>query len=236
MLGFETRLDALERMDVEALSPEDAAGILNALEIINRWLGGARATLHYLNRFARRWNPGQTIRILDWGTGGADMPRAIVRWARRNGHRVRVTGIDHNPAIIAEARRRCANDPDIELIEADARQWPDPKEPFDYVISSMTLHHLRDDEIVELLQRSDRLARRGIIMNDLIRSARAWAWIRALSTICRAHPIVRADGPTSVRRAFTKSELRGYARRAGLSYLNVGTFFGYRQALAGEKS
>jgi SAM-dependent methyltransferase len=230
------RLEALERMDTEALSPQDASSILTDLERINRWIGGVAATLSHFDQFARRWRAGERIRILDWGTGGADVPRAIVRWALRHGHRVEITGIDSNAAVLAVARERCKDYPEIRLIEADARSWPDPPHPFDYVISSLTLHHLDDKAIVELLRRSDRLARRGMVMNDLIRSARAWAWIWGLSRLVRMHPIVQADGPLSIRRAFAPRELASYARQAGVSYVTVRKHFGYRLTLAGEKS
>jgi hypothetical protein len=107
---------------------------------------------------------------------------------------------------------------------------------FDYALSSLTLHHLNDSQIISLLQQSDRLCRRGIIMNDLKRSVRAWMWIWVLTRVTGAHPVVQNDGPLSVRRAFRPQELAALAAQAGLSYLKVKTHFGYRLTLAGEKS
>src|SRR5882672_8375822 len=103
-LIFKTRSLASERMDTEFVHPDEMARILRALEMVNVWLGGVRATLGHLNRFSRFWSPGQTIRMIDWGTGGADVPRAIVRWARKRGFRVEIMGIDNNPAVIAYAK------------------------------------------------------------------------------------------------------------------------------------
>src|SRR6266487_2826974 len=85
-----------EHMDTEVLEPQHAAEILHALERINVWLGGVRASLWHLKRFSRHWAPGQKIRILDWGTGGADLPRAIVRWARAERIPIEIVGIDSN--------------------------------------------------------------------------------------------------------------------------------------------
>jgi ubiquinone/menaquinone biosynthesis C-methylase UbiE len=235
-LVFTTRSYQPERMDFETLDPETTTRILRALERVNDWLGGVRATLWHLERFSKHWAPAQTIRILDWGTGGADIPRAIVRWARREGHLVQITGIDHSAPIAAYAREACRDYPEIRILEAEAGRFSPEPGIFDYAISSLTLHHLRDDEIVSLLRESDRAARRGIIMNDLKRSARAWAWIWSLTHLGWAHSIVRNDAPLSVKRAFTQKELEGYAAQAGLSYLKVDTFFGYRMTLAGEKN
>src|ERR1700686_1524827 len=103
-LIFKTRSQAPERMDTEFIDPEEMAQILRTLETINLWLGGVRATLWHLNRFSRFWQPDQAIRMIDWGTGGADVPRAIVRWARKRRFRVEIVGIDNNPAVIAYAK------------------------------------------------------------------------------------------------------------------------------------
>ena len=224
-----------ERMDSQALTPQELSRVLLTLETVNRALGGTRATLWHLKRFSRFWRTGQAIRIVDWGTGGADIPRAIVRWARRCGFSVEIVGVDNHPAVLEYARGACQGYPEIRIVTGDLAHLPAVQEPFDYAIASLCLHHLSDETIVDLLRKSDRFIQRGIILNDLKRSARAWAWIWALTRLLPAHPIVQHDGPLSVRNAFTKRELEYLARQAGLSYLQVRTHFGYRLTLAGEK-
>src|SRR5438067_2052891 len=108
----------LERMDLEPLDAATAASILGALEKVNAWLGGVRATLYHVQRFAQRWQPGERIRFIDWGTGGADLPRALVNWGRRAGYRIEVVGVDNNPAVIAYARNACRDYPEITLIKS----------------------------------------------------------------------------------------------------------------------
>ncbi len=221
-------------MDVETLDPAGASQVLGALETINQRLGGVHATLSHFNRWSRHWTRGETIHIVDWGTGGGDIPRALARWGRGKGYNLRITGVDQNEAVLTYAQEQSRQYPEITLIQADAASF-EPGQSVDYAISSLTLHHLTDEAIVALLRKSDQMARRGIVMNDLIRSARAWLWIWTLSRLTMAHSMVRHDGPLSVRRAFTKGELKALAARAGLSYLDVFTHFGYRQTLAGEK-
>ncbi|OGR89801.1 MAG: hypothetical protein A2992_09740 [Elusimicrobia bacterium RIFCSPLOWO2_01_FULL_59_12] len=224
-----------ERMDLETLDAGTAASILGTLETINAWLGGVHATLSHVRRFSKRWKPGERIRFIDWGTGGADLPRALVRWGRKNGFKIEVVGVDGSGPIIEYARQACREYPEIRLVETDFDAFADPAEPFDYAISSLCLHHLNDADNISLLERSDRLARRGLIMNDLKRSARAWLWIWLLTRLGGAHPIVKNDGPLSVRRAFLPEELQELANQARLPYLSVKTHFGYRLTLAGEK-
>src|SRR5439155_24970091 len=106
-LIFKTRSLAPERMDTEFIPPDELAQILRTLETINIWLGGWRATLRHLQGFSRHWVPGQTIRLIDWGAGGADILRAIVRWARGRGFPVEIVGVDNNPAVLAYAKAAC---------------------------------------------------------------------------------------------------------------------------------
>src|SRR5471032_3357804 len=113
------RHEELERMDTETLSPEATAEVLRALEMINRWLGGVRATLWHLKRFSRRWSAGQLIRMIDWGTGGADIPRAIVRWARPLGFHVEIVGVDSSAVSLEYAKKACQSYPEIQLRQAD---------------------------------------------------------------------------------------------------------------------
>lgn len=233
---FPQRCDHLERMDTEPIDTAVAVRVLRALQNVNAMLGGVRATLWHLNRLAKRWRVGETIRFIDWGIGGADIPRAIVDWGRRRGFRLEVLGIDSNSDIIEEARTLCRDYPEIQLQAADAAAFTSDANAFDYAISSLTLHHLSDLSIIELLRKSDRIARRGIVMNDLERNAAAWGGIWLLTRLLGAHPIVQNDGPLSVRRAFTKPELEYFARQAGLPYLKVHRHFVYRFTLAGEKN
>ena len=231
---FRARSLQQEQMDTQPLDDANAARVLRTLETINRWLGGVRATLSCFERWSKQWKPGETIRVIDWGAGGGDLARAIVRWGRDRGFTMHMTGVDNHHTTVEYARSRCQLFPEIQWMEADLMTF-ESDEPYDYAISSLTLHHLPDEVIVALLQKSDRLARRGIVMNDLKRSARAWAWIWLLSRLARAHPMVRNDGPLSVRRAFVRSDLEALARTASLPYLKVQTHFGYRYTLAGEK-
>ena len=230
-LIFPRRSFLLERMDTETLDPQTAITIFRNLETINRYLGGARATLWHFARFSRVWKPGETIRILDWGTGGADVPRALVRWGRTHGFKLHIVGLELDPVTANCARDACRDYPEIEIARADARAYSAEPASFDYAISSLTLHHLSPEAIDSVLRSSDRLARRGIVMNDLKRSARAWAWIWSMSRIFGWHSMVQHDGPLSVRRAFTKKELASYAERAGLPYLKVQGHFGHRLVL-----
>jgi SAM-dependent methyltransferase len=218
-------------MDDDAV---DRAELLNSLRFIRRvntYLGYTRATVGHLARFARTWNAGERIDILDVGTGSADVPRAICHWAKRHGHNVRVVAVDRHRVTAREAARQAG--PEVAIVQADARSLPFERASFDYVLSSMFLHHLDDDSAVHVLRSVDALARRGIIVADLLRHARAYAWTALLTAL--STPMLRHDALVSVARSYTKAEVLRLRQRAGLSYMRYYRHAAHRFVLAGQK-
>jgi len=198
---------------------------------INTLLGYTRATLSHLERFSKGWTPGQTIRVLDLATGSGDIPQAIVRWARRRGFDVRVVGADLLPEAAAEAVEGCGGR--LRIVRADVLNLPFADGSFDYAITNMFLHHLEDDQVVQVLRGLARVARRGIIAADLLRNRRAYAWI-VLFTLW-ANPMVKHDARVSVAQAFSRQEVLRLRDRAGLTFTSYHRHFGHRFVLAGEK-
>lgn len=221
-----------EILDVEKPPRELLDRCYGYLKFVNRWLGGTRATLARFRRFARGWRPGETIRVLDVAAGAADIPAALVRWGRRRGFDLRVTALDLDPRALDYARRDVGGA--VDCLCANVLRMPCREGAFDYVTSSLFFHHLTDGQIVAVLRAFDAIARRGIVVNDLIRRLRAWIWIK-LFTLW-ANPIVRVDGPLSVRKSLTTAEMKGLVASAGLGYLEVETHFGHRMTVAGEKA
>jgi ubiquinone/menaquinone biosynthesis C-methylase UbiE len=212
------RVRTPELMDDPSVPPEDLEQALAYIRRVNRHLGGAAALLHHLRRWSRQWPRDRPVTLLDIATGSADLPLAAREWAAEAGFDLRVTGIDVHPTTLALARAHVATRPDlaagITLLEADARRLMDRFAPgsFDYVHSGLFLHHLPEIEILTVLRIMDRLASRGTIWNDLVRSRTALAAIHIL-TLGRP-PIIRHDAIVSVRAGFTRREALDLARRS----------------------
>jgi 2-polyprenyl-3-methyl-5-hydroxy-6-metoxy-1,4-benzoquinol methylase len=203
------------------------------LAMANRRFGGTAATLARLEVLRRSWTPGERIEILDVAAGAADIARAVIGWGARRGFDVRVTAVDMSGGALDCARRQGPTYQRLRQVQDDERRPFCRDGAFDYVTSALFFHHLRDAEIVTMLRTFDRLARRGIIVNDLRRSRRAYALTWMLTW--PFHPILHHDGPVSVRRALTETELLDLARAAGLDWLQVERHFGERMTLAGER-
>lgn len=222
-----TRLPRLENahelLDDETHAPGALETSLDHVAGVNRWLGGRLALLRHLPALlpppagATAYPRGAPDAILDAGTGSADLPLAIARWARRHGRAVRITAADVHPAILDIARRRTAVWPEIECVRADVLRLPFDDGSFDAALLSLTLHHFEGEDQVTALRELGRVARRGVLVGELERSWPAYIGAKLLAaTVWRHDPITRHDGPVSVRRAFTPSELLDLARRAGL--------------------
>jgi 2-polyprenyl-3-methyl-5-hydroxy-6-metoxy-1,4-benzoquinol methylase len=222
-----------EWMDDQHVDPARLERSLIFIERINRCLGYTRSTVFHLARFARHWIPAEPVRILDLATGSADVPRAILRFADRAGHNIRITAVDLHAHTIDFARRR-TDDPRIDLIRADVFDLPFPPASFDYVVTSMFLHHLDEDQIVRLLRIMDQQSRRGIIAADLLRHRRAYAWITLFTLF--SDPMIRHDARASVAQALTRDEVIALRDQAGLQWAKYYRHNAHRFVLAGEKN
>src|SRR5581483_6558236 len=111
---------------------------------------------------------GRTYRVLDLATGGGDFPRVMVDWARRQQIQLAVDAIDANAAIISLATRWSEDYPEIRFLHADMLTYC-AERPYDFVHSSLFLHHLGTCDAVELLRRCLLLSRELILITDLER-------------------------------------------------------------------
>jgi SAM-dependent methyltransferase len=233
-LGLDCRSSANEIMDTEPLTAPVVDRTLWFLELTNRRFGGAGIVLRALERWRRSWPAGTSLRLLDVGTGAADIPRAILAWARSVGVDMSVTAIDSAPDVVAAARERSRGVPGISIELAGLADLAASGRQFDYVTASLFLHHVSPARTAEALVALDRLAARGVVISDLRRSWLALAGVGLLSYVA-GNAVVRHDGPLSVRRAFTVEELRALAAECGLDYLAARSEGPFRVSLSGEK-
>jgi ubiquinone/menaquinone biosynthesis C-methylase UbiE len=225
--------DAVELLDGPLDDPVALAGNLRDLRRINRWLGGAALSSAAIQALAAH-RPQMTL--LDVGTGGADIPLALLAWARRSGRRLTVVAIDNRPEVLAAAVRTnpgSATSDRLELHVGDGRSLPYPDRSFDVAHASLVLHHLGPEAAVELLREMARVARLGIVINDVDRGRLGWfgAWL--FGHLLTANRYTRHDAPLSVRRAYRPAEATELLRAAGLTPVRTlrGTF-GQRYAIA----
>lgn len=188
---------------------------------LNRFFGGTWMIRAQVARLLDGISADRTVTILDVGTGGADLPIALVRWARGSGRRIRVLALDRNDQVLAIARRFAGQYPEIAFLHGDGRRLPVKTSAVDVALVSLTLHHLEPSEAAGLLAELHRAARIGFVVNDLIRSRPAY-WLVWLATrLFTRSRMSRHDGPLSVLRAYTPVEIRELARQVGLAGIRI---------------
>ncbi|MDB5319810.1 MAG: Methyltransferase type 11 [Phycisphaerales bacterium] len=215
----------MDEPDADADALRQSLGFIRR---INSLLGYTRATLKHLDHFSRSWKQGERINIVDLATGSADIPRAILRWADRKGFDVHIVGVDRHPVTVQAAEAGPA-DPRLRIVQGDVFNLPFPAGSFDYALTAMFLHHLDDAEVVTVLRTMGSLARRGVIIADLLRHYRAYAWVSLFTAF--SSPMVRHDAKVSVGQAFSKNEILQISREAGLKSARYYRHFGHRFVL-----
>jgi 2-polyprenyl-3-methyl-5-hydroxy-6-metoxy-1,4-benzoquinol methylase len=203
----------------ENYSQSEYAGSLADIRKVNCFLGDNRATLKFFSALVSGITSSveRPIRVLDVATGSADIPVAIVQWTRRQGINVVVTAVDINPLAIREAAVFTQTYSEITVAVADGCSLPFEDESFDIVLCAKTLHHSSEEDTVRLLKEIGRVSAVGYLILDLRRSWVAWLLISILARIFSRNRLTRYDGPLSVLRSYTISELGDLADQAGLA-------------------
>lgn len=218
--------------DMKAIGGEELVQTLRELRVINRRLGGHRTTLRGLDDLTHRLGvrPGRRLSVLDVGGGSGDAARAISRWGARRGFDVRVTVADVHPETVREARRHLRGVPSVDVVQADLFELDE--DAFDVVHAALFLHHFDGDEAIRALAAMRRVARLGVVVNDLHRHPVPWALIRWITGVVSRNRLIRADAPHSVARAFRSEDWRRLGPAAGLS-LTWRRSWAWRWAVAG---
>lgn len=223
---------AAELLDAPAHERAVLAQALDQLAEVNRWLGGQRAVLRALAPLLARDRP---LRVLDVGTGSADIPVAIDAWARRHGFDLHILATDRHPQMRAIAAERTAAASRIIVGAADALALPFRERAVDVVLLSLTLHHFETEAQVRALREAGRVAARAVIVNELERGWPNYLGARGLAlTRWRGNRLTRHDGPLSVLRAFRRDELVALARAAELRMESLERTFFHRLVMVAD--
>ncbi len=229
--------EATELLDAPGTIPAPTlAQNLRDIRRVNRFAGGTAVVLRHLPTLLTEVSRGTPVTLLDIATGSGDIPRALVHWGRRRGYDLHVLATDVSEDVLAVARRETADEPTIAVEACDARSLPYHDGAFDIAVCSLALHHFPRAEAVQALAEMDRVSRRGIIVNDLVRTWPGYVGAWLLGNATTTNRLTRHDAPLSILRAFTPDELTVLAREAGLTNIAVTPHLFWRMALVARRS
>lgn len=215
-LDFSRRAD-LERVPELMDGPcsfEDLRACLRDLSRVNRLTLAYRPVMRFMERVAAQGG-GRPLRIVDVGSGYGDTLRRIVGWAGRRGLAVELLGVDLNPNAVRAAREASPAASRIEWLAGDVREIAAAQDA-DVVLCSLLMHHLPEDEIVELMRWMERTARVGWFICDLHRMPVPYRLFSAAMRGPWWHPFIRVDGLASIRRSFRREDWERICREAGV--------------------
>jgi SAM-dependent methyltransferase len=203
-----TRSNDPELLDGERLDPAELRTNLREMAMLNRLPGGIGDSV----RAVARLLDGQAdATVLDIGTGAGDFAPRLIR-ARA----ARVIAADVRPEVLAIVRRNLADTNGVTVLQADVLALPLADGDVDVAHASMLLHHLDPADAVRALREMRRVARRGVVVNDLRRGPLAFAMTAAAVLGLSRGAYTRHDGVLSARRAYTLAELDALAGEADL--------------------
>jgi 2-polyprenyl-3-methyl-5-hydroxy-6-metoxy-1,4-benzoquinol methylase len=154
-----------ELLDDPAADPATVTESFRNLARSNWWFGGA-AAVHFGLAQLIPATRGATLTLLDVGTGAGDLPRRAARWAGRRG--VRLEGIGFERSRVAAALAQGAGLPSV---VGCAGALPFRARSADIVLMSQLIHHLSREAAVDVIRAASQVARVGVVLADLRRSA-----------------------------------------------------------------
>jgi SAM-dependent methyltransferase len=215
-----------ELLDDPAADPAAVRRSLGNIARANRAFGGTGAVLHGVTRLLASTHDlrptTRDLRLLDLGTGAGDIPTALRAWGRERGMTLRTLGLERLRAAATLARA-----PELPVALGCVSALPFRSRSVDVVTLSQVLHHFDRAAAVAILREAARVARRGVVVADLLRSRTAALLFDLGARLLRFDDHTRVDGVTSVGRGYRPSELAALCRDAGLA-VRVATRPGWR--------
>ncbi|WP_316768912.1 methyltransferase domain-containing protein [Pedobacter frigiditerrae] len=219
MIDTKYRSDAPEIMDDFNMEGEILRDALDKIASINRLLGGNKVTLNGVKSLTKKKPKDQIIRITDIGCGSGDMLRALADYAKKHQLKFLLKGIDANGFTIDYARKLSANHENISYECKDI--FNDENEECDIMLCTLTLHHFKDEEILNFLKNYMQLAKVGIVINDLNRNKMAYSLFKALCFVFGLNDMSREDGLVSILRGFKKADLLAYSKALKPKFFSI---------------
>lgn len=201
-----------ELLDDPAADPVAVRTSLGNIARANRLFGGTAAVLYGMERLLSAEPRSDVLTLLDLGTGAGDIPLAARRWGTAHRMVVRTFGLERlRPAA------RMAHAPALPMTLGCATRLPFRTSSVDVVMTSQLLHHFDPHAAIRLLAEAARVARRGVVVADLLRSRTAATLFGIGARVLGFDPCTVADGITSVGRGYTVAELERLCGEAGIA-------------------
>jgi hypothetical protein len=197
-------------MDDPGLDPALRQAALDGIERISHWMGQRRPLLKAI--LSILGPPGQgRLKLIEVGAGNGHLSRWIAAELALRHYDAEVRPSDLEPS------------PGVDRLDCLSEDLPEA----DLYFSNLLLHHLGDWQVCVMLRSQAKASRLGFVHFDLQRSWLHWQLARLRTRLAGLHPINLMDALLSIQQGFTRPELEGLGRSAGLD-LRVHWSFPFR--------
>ncbi len=229
---FTQRSGKSELLDASYIPKELLFKNLHELDIINRALGGHSISLNGIKKLMTDKN--KTYHIVDLGCGSGDTLIYIAKWARKEGYKVKLTGVDKNVDAIYYMTNHCKIYSEINGVANDYHNFLETGITVDIIHCSLFCHHLSDTELKELFNYFKHYAQTGFVINDLHRHWLAYYGVYAITRLLNGSILSKNDGPISVLRAFKKKELEILLNESQIKKYTIAWKLAFRYLVVGH--
>jgi hypothetical protein len=161
--------------------------------------------------------------------------KRIAGWAREKGYKIKLTGVDKNADVIHYMTEYCKDFSEISGIVNDYRDFFKTGTPIDIIHCSLFCHHLKDDQLAELLSSIKRYSKTGFVINDLQRNWLAYYGVQMITYLLNGSVLSKNDGPVSILRAFNLKELKTLLQKAQIKNYSINWKWAFRYLVIGYK-
>ena len=210
MIDFSSRYQGKEIMDGPEIVPGSFEKAYEDIHRCNVLLGGHKASFKEVKRLIIS-NKKKSYTIWDLGSGDGSTLRFLQKKLSSHFSNLDYHGFDLSELSVELAKRKSGSFPNIFFHHQDILQMGSSEKP-DIIICNLTLHHFTNEDAEDLLISLSKLAKIGVVVNDLERHPMAYYLFKLFSIFFIKTSIARNDGLTSIRRSFRLSEFQEWAK------------------------
>ena len=210
-----------ELLDADQGTDREVRDSLRDLRHINSLFGGVTSTTAMVRKIAKATGE-KHFSLLEVASGTGFVPHAAQDWLAGDGIALDISLLDRAPTHLPSNG--------VPTFVGDALALPFPDNSFDLISCGLFLHHLDPAQVLAFARESLRVARRAVLISDLIRS-RTHLVLTHLGLPLFRSRITWHDAPASVRAAYTRPEVRTMLADCGARQIDIGTHYLYRMGV-----